>query len=642
MKKTISLFLILSLAALVIAGCGEPGSSQNENNQSIDNQEADLNQLMSLYKNHKAVAGAGPQHGNALVGSLKYPPDFKHLDYVNPDAPKGGTLSYGSSGSFDSMNPFILKGNPAPGISFLFDTLMTSVDDEPSSQYGLIAESLEVPSDSSSVTFTLRKEARFHDRAPVTPEDVIYSFTILTTEAHPFYQQYWAGVKSVEKTGDDKVTFNFVEGSNPELPHILGQLNVLSKKYYETHTFNAATEEPPMGSGPYMVEDVKFGKSITYKLDPDYWAKDLPIMKGRYNFEKVRLITYLDENVRFQGFKGGETDFFVENISKRWATEYTGPDFDKGILKTELVPDQNPKGLQGFAFNTRKTIFQDRKVREAISYAFDFEWSNKNLFYGQYTRTRSYFENSVFASYLGGLPGKTELELLEPLRDQIPEEVFTKIYEPPKSDGSGNIRENLQTGINLLEEAGWVIEDTELVNEKTGEKFTFEILLDTPSWERICAPFVKNLEQMGIKATYRVVDIPQYEKRIEKFDFDMAVMVWAQSFSPGNEQRNMWSTEAADRPGSSNLAGIKNPAVDSLINSIISAEGIENLTAATRALDRVLLWNFYSIPQHYIKYFRIAYWDKFGRPETRPPFNIPFFDTWWIDPEKEKALESKK
>jgi microcin C transport system substrate-binding protein len=469
----------------------------------------------------------------------------------------------------------------------------------------------------------------------------VCSSDLLTKEGRPFYQQYYDGVESVKKTGERKVTFFFKKGDNRELPLIAGELPVISKNYYSTHSFNAASLDTPLGSGPYEVSDVKAGKSISFKRVQNYWANNLPLMSGRNNVDSISYIVYQDENVGFQGFKALEFDFRLENSAKRWATEYTGPAIDKKIIAKELLSDKTPKGLQGFVFNTRKNIFKDRWVREAIAYAFDFEWSNKNLFYGQYIRTKSYFENSVFASYLYGLPSADELALLEPLRGKIPDEVFTKVYEPPVTDGTGNIRDNLNKAIALLEKAGWVIKDTLLVNKQTGIQMSFEISFDSVAWERISSPFVKNLERLGIKATYRTVDVAQEQKREEQFEYDMIVFVWGESFSPGNEQREFWGSQAADQPGSRNYAGVKDPAIDKLIDSVISAKDFRSQVAAARALDRVLLANHFVIPHWFIPYFRIAYKDRFGRPKIDPPFGIAYPDTWWIDPSKDQSIRSK-
>ena len=634
MKKNQYLLIVLVLFLSFSCGQQQNGSSNalipaTGNNDLLTYAEQE-SIFYEYYKTDDADI-TGPQHGNALVGSLKYGPDFEHFDYVNPDAPKGGNITLSWSSNFDSLNPFIIEGTSAPGSGFIFETLMESPSDEPSSQYGLIAETMEIAEDNTWVAYNLREEARWHDGTPVTSEDVVFSFNKLTTEGLPRYADYYADVVRAEAEGLNRVVFYFKDGSNPELPHIMGQLYILCKHYYDQKPFNETSEEPPIGSGPYRLKDINMGKTITYELDPNYWGRNLPINTGRYNFGTITYIVYLDNNIRFQGFKAGEYDIIAENISKRWATEYTGQDFDNGNIIKALVPDESPEGMQCYLFNLRKDIFTDIRVREAISLAFDFEWTNKNLFYGSYTRTKSVYENSIFASYLVGLPDQLELEYLEPLRDMIPEEVFTEVYQPPATDGTGNNRTNLQKAIDLLEEAGWIIEDTKLINSDSGQQMNFEIMLVSPSFERVMAPFTQNLEKLGINATYRTVDSAQYIKRRDEYDFDMMVTTWPQSFSPGNEQRYFWGSEAADINGNYNFAGIKNPAVDILIEKIIEAEDFEHLKASVRALDRVLLWNHYVVPNWYIKYARVAYWNKFGRPDEDPDFGVPYVSTWWID-----------
>jgi microcin C transport system substrate-binding protein len=575
-------------------------------------------------------------HAVALHGDVKYGPDFEHFDYVNPNAPKGGSVRLASTGTFDSLNPFILKGMSASGIGLLFDTLTYQSSDEPFTEYGLIAETIEIPEDKSWVAFTLRKEARWHDGSPLTSDDVVFSFNTLKERGAPFYRYYYQNVMKVEKLSKWKVRFVFSGEKNPELPLIMGQLPIISKKYYTSHEFDKTSLEPPVGSGPYKIEEVKPGRSITYKRDPNYWGRDLPVNKGRYNFDIIRYEYYRDETVLVEAFKAGNYDFRLENVAKVWATAYKGTAFDKGLIVTEELPDESRAGMQAYVFNTRRPIFQDSRVREALSYAFDFEWTNKTLFYGQYTRTKSYFANSEMAS--SGLPDPDEVELLEPFRDQLPEEVFTEEYTPPTTHGSGNIRENLRKALFLLNEAGWDLKGGKLINKK-GEQFEFEILFFQPSSERVAIPFKKNLERLGIKVNLRTVDSSQYVNRLDNYDFDMTTVVWGQSLSPGNEQRDYWSSEAADRPGSRNLAGIKNPVVDALIDKIIYAPDRKGLITACRALDRVLLWGHFAIPQWHLQTYRIAYWNKFGRPEIKPKYALGFTDTWWIDVDKEKALE---
>lgn len=570
-------------------------------------------------------------HGIALRSKLKYGAGFKHFEYVNPNAPKGGEVKLSAIGTFDSLNPFILKGVTAAGIGLVFDTLTTSSSDEPFSEYGLIAKTIEVPSDNSWVAYTLRPEARWHDGYPVTADDVVFTFNLLMKEGHPFYRSYYRDVLRAEKIGKRKVRFVFRISNNPELPLIVGQLPVLSKRYYQEHTFSKTTLEPPMGSGPYKVIDVKPGRSITYKLMKDYWGKDIAVNKGRYNFGIIKYEYYRDPTVALEAFKSGEYDFRIENVSKTWATAYKGPAFDQGKIIKEELPNDNPVGMQAFVYNTRRDIFKDPKVREALAYAFDFEWTNKTLFYNAYKRTRSYFENSELASR--GLPSPSELKLLNPYRDKLPKEVFTKEYSPPETDGSGNIRSNLRKALKLLNEAGWELKSGKLVNRTTGKRFVFELLLVQPSFERIALPFKKNLSRIGVEMNIRIVDSSQYVNRLNNFNFDMVVYTFRQSLSPGNEQRDFWSSKAADTPGSSNLAGIKDPIVDDLIEKVISAPDRDSLIAACRALDRVLLWGFYVIPQWHINVYRIAYWNKFARPKIKPKYGLGLLDTWWLLPQ---------
>ena len=578
-------------------------------------------------------------HAFSLHGDVKYGPGFKNFDYVNPYALKGGTVRLAATGTYDSLNPFILKGVTAGGVGFIFDTLTEQSYDEPFTEYGLIAEKIEMPEDKSWVTFILRSEAKWHDGTPVTPEDVIFTFEVLVSKGHPFYRAYYNDVLRAEKVGKRGVRFIFSEGSNPELPMIMGQLPVLSKNYYKDHPFEKTTLEPPMGSGPYRITDVKPGRSITYQLDPDYWGKDLPVNRGRYNFGTIRYEYYRDETVIVEAFKAGEYDFRSENTAKVWATAYKGPAFDEGLIIKEELPDENPTGMQAFVFNIRRDFFKDRRVRWALANMFDFEWTNKTLFYGAYTRIKSYFSNSELAS--SGLPAPGELKLLNPYRSRIPVEVFIREYSPPATDGSGNIRAQIRTALRLLNEAGWVLKGGVLTDKKTGRPFEFEILLVSPGMERVAIPFKKNLERIGIKAAIRVVDSSQYVNRVDSYDFDMTSVRWGQSLSPGNEQRDFWSSEAADRPGTRNLAGIKNPVVDGLIDKIITAPDRKSLVDACRALDRVLLWGHYVIPHYYVQTFRIAYWNKFERPDLKPKYALGFIDTWWIDPEKEKKIKSR-
>jgi microcin C transport system substrate-binding protein len=588
------------------------------------------------------VAGADtgkPVPGVAMHGAPKYGPDFRHFDYVNPEAPKGGEVRFAAIGSFDTFNPFVIKGQAAAGVGFLFDTLMTSSADEAFSEYGLIAETVEIPEDRSSVTYALRPQARFHDSTPITADDVIFSFEILKAKGSPFYRFYYANVAKVEKLGERQVKFSFAKGENRELPLIMGQMPVLSKAYWQNRDFEATTLEPPVGSGPYRIEKFEPGRFIVYQRNENYWGKDLPVNRGFYNFDRIRYDYYRDTTVALEAFKAGAYDIRPESVAKLWATGYDFPAVTQGLVKKAELPNQMPVGMQGFAYNLRRPLFQDPRVRRALAYAFDFEWSNRNLFYNQYTRTRSYFDNSELASQ--GLPSKEELAILEPLRSQIPPQVFTEIYAPPVAGDPEKLRDNLTKALALLQEAGWIFQDRALVNAKTGQPFKFEILLSDPTWERIVLPFVGNLKRLGIEASVRTVDSAQYENRVRNFDFDILVQSWGQSLSPGNEQREYWGSQAADLAGSRNVVGIKDPAIDRLIEAVIAAPDRQALITRVRALDRVLLWNHFVIPHWHISYERIAYWDKFGRPEITP-LQGPQLSTWWVDPQKAATLEQRK
>ena len=595
--------------------------------------------LISLLLAGPAAGDDGVYTGPAMAmhGEPKYKPDFTHFDYTNPDAPKGGEVHEGAFGTFDSLNTFILKGVPAGAAGLTFDSLTAGSDDEPFTRYGLIAETIEVPKDRSWVVFTLRPEARFHDGSPITADDVIWTFDALKSKGHPQYRIYYQSVVKAEKLGERKIKFSFAPGNNRELPLIIGELRVLSKKYYESHDFEQTTLEAPLGSGPYRIVAVDPGRSLTLERVKDYWAKDLPVNKGRYNFDRIRIDYYRDENVELEAFKAGGYDFRAENTAKFWATGYDSPALRDGRIRKEEIPNELPQGMQAYAFNIRRDIFKEPRVRQALAYAFDFEWSNKTLFYGQYTRTESYFSNSELASK--GLPSPEELKILEPLKDQIPGELFTKEYQAPKSDGSGNIRANLGTALQLLQSAGWTVKNEKLVNDK-GQQFSFEILLDQPAFERVTLPFVQNLKRLGIDAHVRTVDTSQYKYRLDHFDFDVIVASWGESLSPGNEQRQFWGSEFADEPGSDNLVGINDTAIDKLVGLVISAPDREGLVTRVHALDRVLLWHHYVIPNWHITYFRVAYWDKFGRPKIAPKYGLAF-DSWWVDPAKEAALKGK-
>ena len=585
------------------------------------------------------AASAATTPGMSLFGDLRYGPEFEHFDYTNPDAPKGGTMRMSAIGTFDTLNPFVVKGVPAAGIGAIFDTLTVRSEDEPESSYGLVAEKIELAPDTLSVLYTIRKEARFHDGTPMTPEDVVWTFETLRAKGLPMYRSYYGDVTKVEKEGERGVRFSFKSTENRELPVILGEMPVLSKAYWSGRDFGKTTLDPPLGSGPYKIESVDPGRAITYRRVADYWAADLPVNKGRHNVEVIRYDYYRDGTIALEAFKAGQYDVRRENSSKSWATGYDSPALREGLIKKEHIANQMPSGMQGLGYNLRRPLFQDPRVRQALAYAFDFEWSNKNLFYGLYARTRSYFDNSELAAT--GLPQGEELKILEPFRGKVPDEVFTKEYDPPKYDGSGNIRDGLRVALKLLKEAGWTFKGEKLVNDETGQPFEFELLLDDPIYERIALPFTKNLERMGITAHVRTVDVAQYEKRMETFDFDMAVALFPQSLSPGNEQREFFGSQAADEQGSRNILGIKSPVIDELIEELIKAPDRASLIAHTRALDRVLQYGYYVVPQFHLGAFWVAYWDKFHRPAITPKYGLGI-DTWWIDPKAEQSVEAKK
>ena len=576
-------------------------------------------------------------HAIAMHGTPKYGPDFQHFDYVNPEAPKGGTINLAAQGTFDSFNPFIVKGNAAsPGN---IETLLTNSADEPFTEYGLIAEEMIWPEDRSWVTFTLREEARWHDGEPITPEDVIFSLDTLKEQGRPFYRFYYASIEKAEKVGDRQVKFTFTESGNRELPLIVGQMPILPKHYWEGRDFTQPTLEPPLGSGPYRVRDFEAGRFVVQERVADYWGKDLAVNRGTNNFDVIRYDYYQDANAIRQALKAGAIDYREENQAKAWALDYDIPAVRQGWLVMEVVPHQQPAGMQAFVFNTRRDIFSDPRVRKALDLAFDFEWTNPALFFGQYERNESYFENSELASREGPPQGDV-LEILEPYRGRVPDSVFGDVYDPPKTDGSGWPRENLLKALDLLKEAGWVVRDMVLVNAETGRPFRFEILLNSPTFERIVLPFVRNLKRLGIEADVRLVDQSQYINRVRSYDFDMVSLGWGQSDSPGNEQREYWSSAAADQPGSRNYAGIKDPVIDELIELVIQAPDRESLVARTRALDRVLLAGHYVIPAWHLSADRLLYWDKFSRPEVTPK-NGTSISYWWYDEAKAAALEER-
>jgi len=584
------------------------------------------------------VGSAAPVHALAMHGSPKYGPDFAHFEYVNPEAPKGGNVRLAAIGSFDSLNPFIIKGEAAAGIGGLYDSLTTASADEPFTRYGLLAESMEVAEDRSWITFTLRPEARWHDGQPVTVDDVLFTFDLVRREGEPQIRFYYRDITAIEKLDARRVKFTFANTSNRELPLIVGEQAILPQHYWQEREFARTSLEPPVGSGPYRIGSLEPGRFIVYQRDPDYWGRDLPVNVGRHNFATIRYDYYRDTTVVIEAFKAGEFDYREENSSKHWATAYAMPEVEQGLLQKMRFDNDLPQGMQGYVINTRRTLFRDRRVREALGWAFDFERSNQTLFYGQYKRTRSYFDNSEMAAL--GLPGAAELELLEPYRDLLPPEVFTTEYNPPATPGDGRIRDNLRRAYELLTAAGWQVESNRLVHTETGQPFEFEILLVSPLFERITLPYKQNLERLGITARVRTVDTAQYIKRLETYDYDMIVFRWGLSQSPGNEQLNYWGSNAAQQDGSRNFAGVSDPVVDALMEKLISADDRAGLVTAARALDRVLQWGFYVVPHWHIDYDRVLFWDKFGRPEVTPAAGVQF-GAWWVDPEREARLRGR-
>ena len=573
-------------------------------------------------------------HGVSIDGTLKYPKGFSQFDYVASDARAGGSLNLHDLGSFDKMNPFTLKGSAPSGLSnYVFETLAVPSLDEPFAEYGLIAEDIELAADKKSVTFTLNPKARFSDGTQVSVEDVQFSLeTLKSDQAHPFYQMYFRDIEGADILDRQKIRFRFSR-PNRELHMIAAQLPVLNKKFYSQHPFDPEKGGDPMaipiGSGPYTIAEMVPGKSITYVKNPRYWAADHPTRKHMFNFETITIKNFKDPVVSLEAFKAGEFDFMMVNIAKQWQRDLTGRRFDSGELIKKTFPHHNNAGMQGFVFNTRKPLFADHLVRQAIGLAFDFEWTNKTLFFSQYTRTNSFFANSNFAAH--GLPDAAELKLLEPLRSQVPPEVFTAPITPRSTEPPASLRGNLQEAKALLEQAGWTIKDGSLRNGK-GERFHFDMLLADGAFERVVAPFVANLNKLGIEVVYRTIDPALYADRVKSFDFDMVVTTYGQSQSPGNEQRDYWTSPAADRQGSRNLAGIKDPAVDTLVDAIIYAQTQEELTTACRALDRVLWYGYYLVPNWYLANHRLAYKATLRQPKKLPLYYNyeQWLDTWWF------------
>jgi microcin C transport system substrate-binding protein len=585
-------------------------------------------------------AWAAESYGLSMYGDLKYPAGFTHFDYTNPDAPKGGTLRLSALGGFDSLNPFIIKGDPAPGLNLnmmgqglIFESLMTQSSDEPFSMYGLLAQSVDLAPDRSSVTFILNPAAKFSDGTPVTADDVAWTFNTLLQVGSPFFKAYYADVSAVKTDGVRKVTFTLKNPDNRELPLVLAQMVVLPRHDWtgEGRSLSNGTLRAPIGSGAYKIGQIRAGAQIEFVRDPNWWGKDLPVNRGRYNFDRITYDMYRDANVAIESFFAGNYDVREENVAKLWATGYTAPAVKDGRITKAEIPHAQPVGMQGFIFNIRRDKFSDPKVRAALNYAFDYEWANKQLADGAYARTNSYFENSELGAT--GAPSPDELAVLKPFADKIPAEVVTTPYKAPTTDGSGNNRANLKKAGDMLDAAGWKISGPDKMRHNAkGEKLAFECLEANPAMERWLNPFVQNLKKIGVTANIRVIDPAQYQNRMNDFDFDMTTMVIPQSDSPGNEQRDFWQSAKADIKGSRNYIGIKNPVVDSLVDQIIAAPTRADLVTRTRALDRILLWNHYLVPGwHYAKW-RVAWWKGLGHPDIANTKSIGIVDTWWSIP----------
>jgi microcin C transport system substrate-binding protein len=598
----------------------------------------------------RAQAGAPAwKHGLSLFGDLKYPADFKHFEYVNPKAPRGGIVRLGiAPGTFDNFNQVVsgVKGNIVAGISMVFDRLMTSSLDEVSTEYGLLAESVSHPADFSSVTYRLRPQAKWHDGNPVTPEDVIFSLAVFKKH-HPQYSSYYKHVTKAEKTGEREITFTFDQPGNRELPQIVGQITVLPKHWWEAQDaqgkqrdISQTTLEVPLGNGAYRIKSFVPGRSIVYERVPDYWGNAVNVNVGTNNFDEMRFEYFRDTTVALEAFKADTFDWRTENSAKDWATAYDFPAVRDKRVVLEEFEIRNRGIMQAFAFNTRRDKFKDAHVRRAFNFAFDFEEMNKQIFFGQYKRISSYFEGTELAS--SGLPQGLELEILQTVKDKVPPEVFTTVFTNPVGGNSDAVRNNLRESLRLFRAGGWEVKDRKLTNTKTGEKMAVEVLITAPTFERVISFWKPLLERVGVEVSIRIVDASQYENRLRNWDFDMIIASWGQTLSPGNEQRGYWGSQAADQPGSDNYVGIKDPAIDALIERVIFAKSREELEAATRAMDRVLLWNHFVVPQWTYGKVRSARWDRYGRPDPLPKYGMSAFPTvWWWDAERAAKVGSR-
>lgn len=594
-----------------------------------------------VFINQPTRANERETHGISAFGDLKYPPHFTHLDYVNPDAPKGGTFSHvGSSRqfnqsflTFNSLNGYVLKGDAALGIQITFASLMVRALDEPDAMYGLAARSVRISEDGSVYRFSIRREARFHDGSRLTAPDAAWSFTTLKEKGHPIIRQLMRDVEEVSAENDSVVAVRFNPKRGREIPLFVAGLPIFSRAYYSTRNFEDSTLEAPLGSGPYKVGRFEAGRYIEYERVKDWWGADLPVSRGQNNFDIIRYEFYRDRDVAFEGFTAGSYLFREEFTARIWATRYDFPAIKDGRVKRETLPDETPSGAQGWFMNTRRSQFKDPRVREAIILAFDFEWTNKQIMYGAYERTHSYFQNSDMMAK--GKPSAEELALLEPYRDKLPEEVFGEPFVPPVSDGSGNDRRLLRRASQLLKQAGYDVKDGRRVNAE-GERIQIEFLIDEPSFQPHHMPFIKNLGTLGIEATLRLVDPVQFRKRVDDFDFDITIQRFSFSTTPGESLRTYLTSQAAAIKGTQNLSGVADPVVDELVERIVEAKSRPELVIACRALDRVLRAGRYWVPQWYSASHRLAYWDVFARPAQKPRYGRGFPETWWADPDKMK------
>jgi microcin C transport system substrate-binding protein len=583
-------------------------------------------------------AGVTRSHAIATLGEPALPPDFPHFPYVNPTAPKGGEVALSALGGFDSFNPFIVRGNAAGGVSRIWETLLVNSADEPDTAYGHLARVIELPADRMWVAFELVPDAHFHDGTPITADDIAWTFDTLRAQGRPYYRQYYADVDSAVVERPDRIVFRFKHNQNRELPQIVGQVPALPKHWWNGRDFSKPLTDIPLGSAAYKVDSVELGRTIAYARVPDWWARERPTGRGLYNFDRMRTEYFRDATVALEAFKAGQIDYRDENIAKQWATAYDFPAARSGLVKKELVRHRLPTGMQGFAMNTRRPLFKDRRVRKAFAWAFDFEWANKNLFYGAYTRTRSYFSNSDLES--SGLPTPEEVALLAPYRDRLPPEIFAEPFTLPVTDGSGSNREELRQALTWLRDAGWEIRDRKLV-DPTGAPASVEFLLPSSDYERVVLPYAQTLQKLGIELRARTVDPAQYQRRMDTFDYDMTILTVPESESPGNEQVGFWTSAAATQEGSDNAMGVSDPVVDALVQKVIGAKDRAELLTATHALDRVLLAGWYVVPNWHLQSLRLAYWDRFGRPEVVVRSGIVFAD-WWIDAKRAAATDAAR